>query len=525
MKRLTLIVLGLFALASCDNFLAEEPKTQISVDQYFETPQDARSTVNAIYRAGVAGFYADGSAYSGSTIMMGGYMSGLFDNEYKGQEVHVQHMQDLTLDPVNMSSYFGDQWTRAYQAISRANNALKYVPETEGLSESEANRLMAEARFFRALNYFFLVRAFGDVPLVVEPYESLNNIYVERTDKSLVYEQIIDDLNWALDEGGLAEATFPGNNFRITEGTVATLLADAYLHQAGYPVQEESGYQNAADVARSIIQSGVYDLIEHGNDTDNSAYNILRTSDNESEYIYAIEFVEGIADSGRLPGYSYPNVMASYGLFTYDITNNAYGPVDELVQVYDPDDDLRIQEQQFFHSERVIDGQLYEFELSPYLYHDTEALFETNRGDKNVNVYRYAEVLLIAAEAIARSEGVNAEAVGYLADVRSRAYWQTDRSTMETELSGLSVEGFVEEVWKERIREFSLEFKIWTDIQRTRQYPTTSEANPGEVEFVNVIGHTNPWGSTYQEHHLLFPIPDDELQRNPSLTQNDGYNN
>src|SRR5699024_6981230 len=200
MKGLTLIVLGFFALASCDNFLAEEPKTQISVDQYFETPQDARSTVNAIYRVGVAGFYANGSAYSGSTIMMGGYMSGLFDNEYKGQEVHVQHMQDLTLDPVNMSSYFGGQWTSAYQAISRANTALKYVPETEGLSESEANRLTAEARFFRALNYFFLVRAFGDVPLVIEPYESLENIYVERTDKGQIYAQIIDDLNGALDE-------------------------------------------------------------------------------------------------------------------------------------------------------------------------------------------------------------------------------------------------------------------------------------------------------------------------------------
>src|SRR5699024_8600676 len=130
----------------------------------------------------------------------------------KGQERHVRHMQDLTLDPVNMSSYFGDQWTRAYQAISRANNALKYVPETEGLSESEANRLMAEARFFRALNYFFLVRALGDVPLVVEPYESLEDIYVEQTEKSLVYDQIIKDLTWALDEGGLVQATFPENN-------------------------------------------------------------------------------------------------------------------------------------------------------------------------------------------------------------------------------------------------------------------------------------------------------------------------
>jgi len=215
--------------------------------------------------------------------------------------------------------------------------------------------------------------------------------------------------------------------------------------------------------------------------------------------------------------------MAAFGVFTYSITNNAYRPVEELVRIYDPEKDLRVQEKQFFHTQREIDGELYEFELSPYLYHDTEALFTTNRGDKNLNVYRYAEVLLIAAEAIARSEGVTSEAVSYLADVRARAYWQTDRSVIEEELSGLSVQNFVEEVWKERLREFSLEWKIWFDIQRTRQYPTTNEANPGEVNFVNVIGHTNPWGATFQEHHLLFPISDNDLQTNPNLVQNPGY--
>ena len=523
MKKFTVLILGLFFWVSCEDFLVEEPKTQIAVDQYFKTPQDARSTVNILYRDGVTGFFYAGSAYAGSTAMMGGYMSGLFDNEYKGQEVHVQNMQALTLNPVNMSTYFGNQWSSAYQAIGRANMALKYVPETEGLSEAEAQSLLAEARFFRALNYFYLVRAFGAVPLILEPYEEPENLFVERDDQAIVYDQIIEDLNWALAEGGLADATFPDNGFRITNGTVATLLADVHLQRAGFPVQDETSYAAAAASARSVIESGVYSLIEHGSDEENSAYNVLRTSDNEPEYIYAIEFEESIQDNGWLPAYSYPSQMAALGLFTYAITTNVYRPVEEFILVYDPDLDLRVQEQQFFHTQREIDGELYEFELSPYLYHDTEALFETNRGDKNVNVYRYAEVLLIAAEAIARSEGVNAEAVGYLADVRSRAYWETDRAEIEAELSGLSEQEFVEEVWKERLREFALEHKVWSDIQRTRLYPETSEDEPGEVTFVDVIGHTNPWGSTFQEHHLLFPISDDELQRNPALVQNPGY--
>lgn len=523
MKKLTIIFLGIFFLVSCDDFLTENPKTQIFVDNYFETPADARAIVNGVYRRGVPGFYGAGSAYSGSTIMMGGYMSGLFDNEYKGQEVHVQNTHNLTLNPINMAGYFGGQWAGAYGAISQANSAIKYVPQTEGLNESEKNNLLAQARFFRALNYFYLVRVWGDVPLITEPYESLENIYVERTPSNQVYDQIITDLEWAEQNGGLSVNTFPGNNFRINRGAVSTLKADVLLHKAGYPVQNEASYGAAAAAARSVISSGAYDLIEHGATPEQSAYNVLRTSDEEAEYVYAIEFAANISQNGWFPTYSYPNRLAAFGLFTYSITNNAYRPVEELVRIYDPERDLRIQEQQFFHTQREIDGELYEFTLSPYLYHDTEALFETNRGTKNMNVYRYAEVLLIAAEAIARSEGVTTEAVSYLADVRGRAYWQTDRSVIENELSGLSVQDFVEEVWKERLREFSLEWKIWFDIQRTRQYPTTTEGNPGEVNFVNVIGHTNPWGATFQEHHLLFPISDNDLQTNPNLQQNPGY--
>lgn len=523
MKKFSLIFFSILFLMSCENFLTETPKTQVFVDNYFQTPEDARSVVNGVYRTGVPGFYGAGSAYSGSTIMMGGYMSGLFDNEYKGQEVHVENTHDLTLDPINMAGYFGGQWASAYQAISRANSAIKYVPETQGLNEAETNNLLAQARFFRALNYFYLVKVWGDVLLITEPYESLDNMFVERTAASEVYEQIIADLEWADQNGGLNNATFPGNNYRVTEGAVNTLKADVQLQMAGYPVQDESAYETAANSARSVINSGVYGLIEHGPAPEESAYNILRTSDEEDEYIYTIEFEAGISENGWFPTYSYPNRLAAFGVFTYSITNNAYRPVEELVNIYDPAQDLRVQEQQFFHTQREIDGELYEFELSPYLYHDTDALFETNSGTKDMNVYRYAEILLIAAEAIARSEGVTSEAVSYLADVRDRAYWETDRSVIEAELSGLSVQGFVEEVWKERLREFALEWKIWSDIQRTRQYPTTSEGNPGEVNFVDVVGHTNPWGATFQEHHLLFPISDNDLQTNPNLKQNPGY--
>src|SRR3546814_10893238 len=98
-----------------------------------------------------------------------------------------------------MSGYLGGFWRDMYLGISRANNAIKYIPTTPGLPESEANKLLAEARFFRAMNYYYLVRFFGGVPLITEPYESLEKLYVERASVADVYGLIIEDLTFATD--------------------------------------------------------------------------------------------------------------------------------------------------------------------------------------------------------------------------------------------------------------------------------------------------------------------------------------
>ncbi|MFH5831698.1 RagB/SusD family nutrient uptake outer membrane protein [Halalkalibaculum sp. DA3122] len=523
MKKLVFIlVLSFLALNSCDDFLTEVPKDEISVDQLLNTPEGARGLVNGLYRDGQgAGFY-DSGGFGGADVMMGGYMSGYFDNEGKGERIQGQVAQDLQVDPEVLNQFFDGWWSGHYDVIGRANTALKYIPDMEGMAQDEKNRLLAEARFFRALNYFALVKFFGDVPLITEPTESLEGIEVERDPSSAVYEQIVEDLNWAVNNGGLANVPFPENNYRVTQGAVQTLLADVYLQMSGFPLQADN-YGNAADAARSVIQSGQHRLLEHGSTPEESAYNKFRISDTDDEFVYGIEYNADI-DPNDNPRITVPGVIRPPGI-SYGRTLNAYRPIEEFSWMYDPNMDLRIQEKQLYYTSLEREGEQFDFgEWAPYLWYEEEALFETGRGSRDIRVYRYAEVLLIAAEAIARSEGVTSEAVQYLADVRDRAYWQTDRSTIVASLSGLSEQQFVEEVWKERLRELALNFKIWSDIQRTRQYPVTSENNPGEITFVDVVGASNNWGQTYEEHHLLYPIPDDEIQTNPALEQNPGYN-
>jgi starch-binding outer membrane protein, SusD/RagB family len=150
-------------------------------------------------------------------MMIGGYLSGLFDNEYKGQEVHVQYTHNLTFNSQNIANYLDDIWNPTYLAIARANTAIKYIDRTPGLSETEINNLIAQARFFRAMNYFHLVRTFGGVPLITEPYESLEDLYVERTPKQSVYQQIVSDLEYIINESALTYTPMPANNYQCQQ--------------------------------------------------------------------------------------------------------------------------------------------------------------------------------------------------------------------------------------------------------------------------------------------------------------------
>lgn len=525
MKKLIAMIFSVGVLAtSCTDFLKEVPKNEMSSGQFFANPNHAYNAVNALYRSGVPALFS-GGVYSGTRIMFGPYSSGFIDNEYKGQEVHVQHAQQLTLNGVNLSGYLGGIYRDLYLGISRANNAIKYIPVTPGLSESEAGKLQAEARVFRAMNYYFLVRFFGGVPLITEPYESLDNLYVERASVADVYSLIVSDLQYATQQGRLPNTTMNSNGNRITRGIAKSLLAEAYLTMSGYPLQANH-HADAAREARELIRSGIYSLTPHDRDAQgnvipaNSAYNKARVADNlPNEQIYYFEHTVGIANSGYAQ-YSFPTTISPE--VAYAIVNNAYEPSASLLQAYHPQDDLRRQEKQYFHSSYTRpDGGVTNFQWAPHLWYDRQAALETANSGKDLAIYSYANVLLIAAEAIARSEGVTAEAIDYLAQVRGRAYWQHTTEQVKAGLANLSTQQFVEEVWKERLRELIFEFHIWFDIQRTRQFPVTG--SNGQVSFTNVIGQRNSFGATYADRHLLYPLPDEELQRNPALVQNPGY--
>jgi len=529
MKKISILYLGVILLASaCDGFLEEKPKDEVASTQYFTRPEHARDAVNALYRNGAMQLYQPSGVYAGARIMFGPYLSGFVDNEYKGQEVHVQRGQTMVYDGLNLSDYFNSMWSDMYRGISRANNAIKYIPETPGLGEDMMNQYMAEAKFFRAFNYYYLVRMFGAVPLITEPYESLDNLFLERTAADQVYALIIADLESAISSGGLADVTMVTNSGRITKAVAQTILAEVYLTMSGAAVGADN-YAESAQAAREIISSGNYSLVQHSKNgageivANGSAYNKIKDREQvPNEFIYYYEYDVTLANN-IYPSWSYPSNISP--LLAYAIANNAYAPTAPLISSYDPANDLRIQEKQYFHTSIELNGEVVEFQRAPFMWEDQKAAYETALSEKDMPLFTYADVLLIAAEAIAKSEGVTAEAVDYLAQIRERALWKKSPAEVRSQLSGLSVDQFVEEVWKERVRELVFEFPIWFDVMRTRKFPKPTNDGTGEINFVDAVGTTNFFNGPIKEQNMLFPLPEQELQRNPALTQNPGYAN
>ena len=514
---------AILCASSCNKFLEENPRSNPAAKTFFASRADAYAAVNVLYRKGMPGMLTGTTAYLGTRLFFTtGYNSGLIENlTGKGQEQIIQRCQTLNVDPVIDNNHIQNIWQGCYEAIVRnANYALANLENCPGLTDPERAQLMGEAYYFRALNYFYLVKTFGPVPLILHSYNSVEDIYVPRSSEKLVYEQILKDLEAAL-KAGLPNKPMPENGFRVSHGSVLALAADVCLNMAGAPVNDASKYAAAAGYAEELINSSNYALIKNGPTPETSAYNTLRTSDREKEYLYVVEFDRTISNGGYKPALVLPFEASSWGEFTYPTYNLAWDPDPILHAAYDAENDLRYQEHQYFYSSYTLRkganaGIVKDFgKKIPYFWWEEEALMVSAISEKDYVVYRLAEMYLIAAEAIVKSGGsVTDKAAEYLATIEARASMNKDLETIKSELLALSPEQFVQEVWTEKIRELLFEFKLWNDISRTRMYPTVTN---GKFGFIPLIGAVNPYGATYTEANVYFPICDQSIQRNPAL--------
>lgn len=522
-------------MSSCDGFLKEEPLDEKTAGQFWKTESDAKTAVNALYFGGVPylnNIDVDGG-WTPKATMWGGIMSGLF----------VDKRKDRTFTTASEGGNFNIEafdatarklWSEFYIGISRANFVIANIPTmTNVLSETQINNFVAQGKFFRAYAYYYLVKEFGDVPYIDKPYTSFDGIYVERTPSVDVYKHIEEDLLSIISGDVLANKAFYANGCYVTKPMAQTLLAQVYLQWAGAPLNGGNEYYTkAANMALEVVKGGQHALIQPEGSSDdlNSAYNVIKTTKSSNEIIFAKEYNQTSYNVGN--SYACRSIGTDafqWGIFKPggDVLYNAYLPCDMLINSYAPGD-IRGHEKQFFFKEytytigeNTITSTLNN--VGNWAWLDENALKTGKDGDYNMPTFRYAEVLLIAAEGLART-GKEGEARTYLNQVRKRAGLADETAAGDA---------LIQSILTERFHEFPLEFKIWDDIRRTRLYPEADGNQSGKLKWVPLATakiQNKPDGSikvgAIPEYALLWPIPLSEMQANPSLQghQNPGWN-
>ena len=525
---LSLLVAAIF-FAGCEDFLEEAPQSQLSPDNYYSSPEQAEAAVigayNALQRNGVYGPVA----YTITTDII---RSAPWNSN--------GGMGSYTFSADNVQVVY-TMWKDLFQGINEANAAITHVPNVN-MDEDRRNTLVAEAKFLKALMYFNLIRFYGDVPYFETETNSLDNLEVPRDPVSMVYEKIIDDLEFGIEHlDTKAEITQPG---RATVGAAKTALAKVYLTR-GSMAERDGGdgtadFQMAANLSEEVINSGEYTLLPYFPDV------FIVENQGHNEMIFDVQFKSGGIDEGSWIGAALglqgpPDKGGSWGNFhATNYFNTIYEDTDIVRQEWttplvrvNGDGTLDIN-RPWWDSWKIGKYRRYPVRSESYQFRD---------ADHNFPVFRYAEVLLIYAEALNEvNNGPTAEVFDALNQLRSRARNVNEdgsRSALHDDtlprnltsdpniLPDISATEYPDYasirqyIMDERARELAGESKRWFDLVRWGNL----------VEAMQVPLTTSPpeprgWATTaanVAERHYLLPIPNTEIQSNPNLTQNLGY--
>ena len=486
-------------LLSCTD-LEEKPVGILAPESLFKSPTDVQTAIFGAY-----GWIASERLYGRqfvTALLLRGDMADIGD---RGTPAERQQVNDFNMDDNNnMVRQFWPYW---YQTISAVNAAISGV-EALQLPENEGNPLIAEARFVRAFSYYHLVRTFGDIPYIDRFITDPTSVKdISKTPAATVYQNVIADLQYA--KQWLPDQQPNSVRSRPSKGTAASYLASVYLTLADY----QKSYTEAKFVIDNEAKFG-YGLVADFQD-------LFRAPEpnNLKEHVFAIDFL-GQQNGG---GGANDDIMPPMtGVRGGDAPRSGWSVAVPSLAVYNTWDARDYRKQVSFTDSILIGGVLRPYtvfdntkrpHIAKYARYAGNSNTEGRYSDHNYAAMRYAEVLLIAAEALAEtSNGPNAEAIGYVNRIRARARQQT--SFPEAVAAGMGKDAFINLVLEERRLELAFEYKRWYDIKRRKL---------GEQAFKGANA-LEPHANFDPNRDYLMPLPRVELQVNPNLApQNPGY--
>lgn len=500
----------LLGSSSCSDFLTEQAPSNLTPESFYTIPDHAEAALASVYAD--LRFMGGGAGIFSSNWQLLEALTGTSTTE-TAQNSDLNNLYGLVHD--GNTAHVVNYWNGLYRVIAQANQVIEKVPPITPMPEAQKKKVLGEARFLRASAYFTAVRLWGDIPLITKPQTAASEDFLPvRTPQEEIYKLIVDDL-LAAEAAGLNWMDVSG---RVNLAAVKAQLARVYLTMAGFPLKKgASHYKLAADKAAEIITYA---------NANPSSINLFTTyedvhkesTENRLEHLFMLQYNTLVA--GNPMENMYPNFKP--------VTFNGPGgtgstvPTSAFYKSYE-EGDLRAKDQEgYFYTSYFTNGNGARFELgAPYIFKHfnrtssgTSGVAGTRQNNLNVPQIRYAEVLLLFAEAQNELGAPTQAAYDAFKRIRDRAKLTTPG------LETYSQNSFREAVWKERWHELCYEQITWFDMVRLRK-----AFNETTKKFDEFVGHVNlSSNQPLQEKHLLLPIPRQEMLNNPNLkTQNPGY--
>lgn len=465
-------MLLLFSFVSCKKFLNQEPENSLTGDAFFKTEADANASIMGVYDAL--------QSCADKFITWGEFRADLISPQTNNDVTYPYYQLFENNRPASV-------WAQPYNLIGRANTVIEKVPGIPALDNrftmEESNAVVGEALYLRALAYFYLVRTFKDVPLVLEPPSNdAVNFLVPKATADAVLNQIEADLAIAEKDVPVQYAKAAETKGRVTKGAVHALQADVYLWRAKYA--------EAAAAAKKVLDNELYLLVRGDN------WFSIFSSKNTNESIFEIQYDYQLSETNSLRGIS-GNFIMNPVLFSY----------------FDGEKDLL---RGLNKTYREAGSRTY----WKYTGLSTDNI-ERPTNDPNFIIYRLPDIMLLRAEALAHLGATEKEdAAELLNDVRARV----GLDPYDFLDANAPLDLFLDLIIKERAMELAMEGKRWFDLVRV----ATNEKNPDFLISRVVAGRTVAERSQIRARIIdprgwYLPIHRDELNKNPNLEQNPYY--
>lgn len=503
-----ILYLSLLCLSCDDSFFDTEPTDRIAVDKFWQQEKD--------------GILATNGCYPGLSVFKMFSFEGCSDNACTAQTWLDGYM--VANGSFNSSwGWVKDNWTNSYNYIRRANDVIAHVGEIPDADEGLKNRLKGEALVIRAFLYNLMTALYGDVPFITTPITSIDDSKKPREKKSLIVESILKDLDEA---AGYLPVRYENNEDkgRITRGAAFALKARICLYNEMYNEARDAAlevmkpdykyellpdYSTIFDYNHEMNQEVILDDQYMPDLRTHSSFKSMgpRSAQGLSEYVPTRSLINEYEkeDPRQFASFIFPGDPNPYASGIFDPTPGS-GTVDEAGLSY------YATPTGYQYKKYVLK------EDAPY----------PDRCNINFILIRYADVLLMFAEAENEVNGPTAAAYSALNTLRQRA--RANRASILPDLKDVSKEQFRIAVRKERRVELAGEGLRYFDILR---WKTAESVLNGDVHGMDYTDKSTGASKTIivetrkfdKNKNYLWPIPESELRLNPALsgTQNPGY--